>query len=118
MRITLPLPQKVSTNTIYAGVHWAKRKEMADLFQMALLPFRRKPAPTPCELFFSFTFKKAPLDCSNCAYMVKMLEDGMVMNEILPDDSTQYVKRIHIISEKGTSDSVTIEAVKWTASSV
>lgn len=112
MRITLPLPQKVSTNTIYAGVHWSKRKDMADLYQMALLPFRRKPVPTPCELYFSFTFKKAPLDCSNCAYMVKMLEDGMVVNEMMPDDSPQHVKRIHISSVKGSSDEVTIEAVR------
>lgn len=112
MRITLPLPQKVSTNTIYAGVHWSKRKEIADLYHMALLPFRRKPVPTPCELHFAFTFKKAPLDCSNCGYMVKLLEDGMVTNEMMADDSVKYITAVYISSSKGTEDSVTIEARK------
>ena len=112
MRITLPLPQKVSTNTIYAGVHWSKRKEMADLYHMAMLPYRRKKIPTPCELYFFFTFKKAALDCSNCSYMVKLFEDAMVLNEMIPDDSIRYVQKIHIESAKGVEDAVTIEAVK------
>src|SRR3990167_1354231 len=34
------LPEKVSTNRIYAGLHWTKRNELKNLYCQFLLPLR------------------------------------------------------------------------------
>lgn len=105
----MPLPQKVSTNAIYSGMHWTKRKKIADVYHRALLPHRTKRAMLPAHLLFTFTFKSRQLDCSNCSMMVKMLEDGMVQHKILPGDTPKYVNAITIRVRKGNEDSVRID---------
>jgi len=111
MIIDIPLPVKVTTNAIYAGMHWSKRKRLADEYHLSLIEYRGRTIHTPCNLHFIFKFKQRPLDCSNCSFMVKMLEDAMVHNKILIDDTIQYVKRIHITSTKGERDEVKIIAI-------
>lgn len=107
--ISMPLPQKVSTNAIYSGMHWSKRKRIADTYHRALLPHRTKRFLLPAHLLFTFTFKGKLLDCSNCSMMTKMLEDGMVQYKILPDDTPQYVPAITIRVLKGKADTVSID---------
>lgn len=110
--IEIALPIKVSTNAIYAGMHWAKRKEIADEFHRALLPFKGLKIYTPIQrLFFTFTFKGKLLDCSNCTFMAKCLEDAMVMNRLIPDDTPDHVESIAIASIKGKADGVSISWV-------
>lgn len=111
MIIQIPLPTKVSTNAIYAGMHWAKRKALADEYHMALIEYRGKKITIPTTLNFTFTFKSKWLDCTNCGFMAKLLEDSLVINKIIPNDTPDIVESINIRVIKGDRDSVMIESV-------
>lgn len=89
-------------------MHWAKRKKIVDAYHRALLPHRAKRCLLPTHLLFTFTFKGRLLDCTNCVFMAKCLEDGMVKHKILPDDTPEYVSAITIRVQKGKEDSVQI----------
>jgi|TARA_R100001530_G_scaffold21901_2_gene18000 hypothetical protein len=110
MKIEIPIPKKVSTNKIYAGTHWTKRKELADLFHQYLLPEKNKHKikEFPVEITYIFRFKGKLLDCSNCTFMAKMLEDALVGIGLLPDDNPDYVSSIQIYSTDGYEDMVEI----------
>ena len=114
MKLKLLLPEKISTNAIYAGIHWNTRHKQSLLYHRALLPHRTKRIDKeayPVDLHFIFTFKKQPLDCSNCTYMVKLLEDGLIEHGIIKDDKPNYVGSITIFSSKGAEDSVEIHII-------
>lgn len=105
MIIKIPIPEKVSTNSIYAGMHWAKRKKLADLYHQSLLEYRKTQiVEYPVDINYIFSFKGKLLDTTNCTYMAKMLEDGLVKNGILKADSPEYVAFTGIYSQKGDSD--------------
>ena len=110
MLISIPIPQKISTNAFYSqSLHWSKRKKLADLYHMALIEHRNKRITDfPCELTFIYTFKGKLLDVSNCSIMTKMLEDGLVAWKIIPDDTLEFVSAHHIYVKKGKNDSVNI----------
>lgn len=97
---------KVSTNQIYAGVHWRKRKRMKDNY---LLMYKRqlreiRPFANKVNLFFHFYFKSKKLDSSNCSYMGKILEDCLVTYKILKNDSDVYVGMFGVKSHKSKKD--------------
>jgi|TARA_Y100000034_G_C6727335_1_gene322038 hypothetical protein len=110
MLIKFPIPKKVSTNVIYGGIHWTKRKELADLYHNYLLPEKgkHKIKEFPVDITYIFRFKGKVLDCSNTTYMAKMLEDALVGIKLLPDDNPDYVSSIQIYSTKGDEDMVEI----------
>ena len=115
MKFTIPIVEKVSANKIYSGVHWAVRKKIADKYHEAIRilmtrtsrQFGRSAAiyelfsklHVPKDIIFTFYFKNRPLDCSNCFFLAKVCEDGMVKAGILTDDSPKYVKSITCISK-------------------
>ncbi len=87
---------KISTNTIYAGIHWTKRKELKDsCFSIAKYFCRpiQKVESYPVEIRYRFLFVSRPLDTTNTTFMVKMFEDTLCALGILQDDSPQYVTR-------------------------
>lgn len=105
---------KVSTNKIYAGQHWSKRKESADAILGIARWFCRpiqKIESYPVEICYKFVFVTKALDTTNCSYMVKMLEDALRSLEILKDDSPQYVART-IIESHGEATKKTKKGVK------
>lgn len=106
--VTIPLPYKVSTNAIYTGVHWRVRAKYKDMMRWTLITCisRLKPVKS-CKLRFEFSFKQKPLDCSNCSFMAKMIEDCLVEHKIIKNDSPQYVTKIALTSAKG-KDEVTL----------
>lgn len=105
----MDIPEKISTNRIYAGIHWTKRKKLADLYHMSLLPYRKhKIQDYPVNINYIFTFKSKPLDTTNCTFMAKMLEDGLVANGIIEDDDIKHVTFTGIYSQEGTHDLVEI----------
>lgn len=107
--VKIPLPYKVSTNRIYMGIHWATRKKYKDLMRWAFVPFISSLAPIKeGKITFEFGFKNKPLDCSNCSFMAKMMEDVLVEHQILKDDSPNYVKEITLKSTKSTKDICTL----------
>jgi len=105
--ITIPLPEKISLNRIYAGVHWTKRKAWADSYHLAVLVAARQSqisafsGPFPCRVEYRFKLKGKPLDASNLAFCAKLVEDGLVQCGIIPDDSPQYVKSVTLVTAKG-----------------
>ena len=107
--IEVILPKKISTNTIYAGKHWAVRKKEADMYHEEFLDKKvEKITDYPININYIFEFKGKPLDTSNCSYMAKLLEDGMVKKGIIEDDDPKYVAFTGLYSQKGTQDKVTI----------
>ena len=111
-KITLDLLWKISTNEIYAGIHWSKRSDHKINYRAAYTSkLKALGHYDKASIVFDFTFKKNALDASNCSYMVKLLEDCIVKAGVLKDDSPKYVESITISSKKGDSDSVTITVV-------
>ena len=87
---------KFSTNKIYAGIHWSKRREIKDSILDYAGAFCRpvkKFGPYPIQICYRFFFTSKPLDTTNCTFLVKMFEDALVSLKILEDDSPQYVAR-------------------------
>lgn len=105
----MPLPFKISSNATYAGMHWTKRKKIADLFHASMLPFRKLEVKDyPVNVNYIFSFKGKPLDSTNTATMAKMLEDGMVACGILEDDDWKHVSFTGLYTQKGDTDEVEI----------
>lgn len=100
--ITINNLPKISTNEIYAGVHWTKRnKHKHDFILLTNGMKRLKPVEGIVDLEFIFTFKRNALDSSNCSYVVKLLEDCLVHHKILKDDTIKFVRKISMESRKG-----------------
>lgn len=110
VKFKIKLPEKISTDKIYAGVHWAVRKKWADMYHPLLLPYRNKVVVKkyPVSVSYIFKFKGRLLDSSNCSFMAKLLEDSMVKNKIIEDDSPDFVEETSYISQKGEIDEVEI----------
>lgn len=108
--VELELPDKLSTNKIYEGVHWATRKKHKDLFLWSFVTVASKIKPVDsCDIEFEFGFKSKPLDCDNCSYSVKLIIDCLRHYGKLKDDTPEYVKSIKISSRKADKDKVLIK---------
>lgn len=87
-----------SLNKIYAGVHWAVRKQHADAGHEACMHLEIAMFKHPVSLIFIPVVGKGGIarDCSNYSYAAKIVEDGLVKTRILKDDSPKYVASITI----------------------
>lgn len=90
-------------NAIYAGKHWSKRRDDARLWHTLTVSainaahIRKRPFERPVVLTFQWNDR---LDCSNHAYMAKLIEDGM-KGILLHDDSRRWVRGIeHYFHDK------------------
>jgi len=110
IKITTPLPEKISANEVYAGQHWSKRKKQADLFHQSLLEFRNKYEidDFPVTIQFIFYFKGSLLDVDNCFYMAKLFIDSLRGIKLLPDDTPKYINEVSITVVKDKKDEVEI----------
>ena len=106
MIITLENLPKVSFNLFYTGVHWAKRKKTKDTYKTLIKSQFKQVLSKDKEydVEYIFTFKSRPLDASNCAAMIKLIEDI-----IFEDDNYKIVKSIKTRSLKGLYDKVEIK---------
>ena len=83
-------------NRLYAGVHWAQRKQAAAFWHTAVQAalrrqgIRRKPFECPVIITFAWNDR---LDLSNEAWAAKMIEDGL-KGWVITDDSRKYVHEI------------------------
>lgn len=113
MNIKFAMPKKISTNTIYAGTHWAKRKAQADLYHeyIQAVAHEKQIAPIeeyPIDIEYIFTFKGKPLDTTNATYMAKLCEDGLVKSGIIEDDDPEHVQYTGIYCQNGDEDLIEI----------
>lgn len=104
----IPIPEKVSNNQIFGGGHWGKRARLCDLYDNYLVDVPPYKGEYPVEIWYLFTFKSKILDTTNCGGMMKLLEDALVANKVLPDDSPKYVRRSIVEVQKGAKDTVEI----------
>lgn len=102
MLLTIPIPEKVSLNRIYAGVHFTTRAEHKEDWYYSVLEAKpqRYQGEYPVEMHYHFKTSGSPLDISNHAYMLKMCEDALVHCKVLPDDTQQYVGWLSTSAEK------------------
>lgn len=87
---------KVSTNKIYAGIHWAQRKAAKDGILGYAKIFCRPAKPIqsyPVEIRYRFLFSSRTLDTLNCAFMAKMFEDALRHLGILKEDDPAHVAK-------------------------
>ncbi|MDR5867941.1 RusA family crossover junction endodeoxyribonuclease [Halomonas koreensis] len=89
-----------STNAIYAGVHWAKRKKAKDDACRATLAAVRaagiQPVSGRVDLVFRPRLGKGVRrrDTSNASMTAKLLEDALVKAGVLADDTEAHVRRV------------------------
>ena len=119
MTFTIPYPKTKSgmaqfskrfgLNAIYAGKHWAVRREDSQYWHStvkACLIQQRVPqriSVKPVTISFYWNDR---LDCSNHAYIAKMIEDSL-KGWLIQDDSRRYVKKI--TNEFYDGDCITVE---------
>jgi hypothetical protein len=109
MRIILKDLPKISLNKWYAGTHWTKRKEIKDNYKLIIKNQFKEVLSKDKHYHVSYylCFKTRPLDASNCAAMVKLIEDV-----IFEDDNFKIVESITIQSVHGNTDFVEIEIIE------
>jgi len=108
MTITIKGLPKISLNDWYSGTHWSERKRIKDIYKLIIRSQVKEKFTEPCEVDYLFEFQSKPLDCSNAVAMLKMIEDCL-----FPKDGIKVVRRIGIISRKGTKDKVTIQITNY-----
>lgn len=103
MKFTINIPEKISLNKIYSGIHWRKRAAQATAFHWAVHRARISAysGAFPCHIEYRFKLHGKRLDSSNLAYMTKLLEDGMVQCGVIPDDSPKYVASTTMVTGVG-----------------
>ena len=80
-------------NAVYAGKHWAKRKQDSDYWhslvkaELRRQGLGRKPFDKPVRITFWWN---DGLDLDNTAYMRKLIIDGM-KDIVITDDDKRYV---------------------------
>ncbi|RUR26826.1 hypothetical protein ELY33_17105 [Vreelandella andesensis] len=90
-----------STNAIYAGIHWTKRKEAKDDAAVAVEAAINKadigmPISSRVDLVFTPQLGKGARkrDTSNNSMTAKLIEDALVKAGVLKDDTEQYVRNV------------------------
>jgi len=85
-----------SLNAIYAGIHYRKRKQIADTMHMAVkVAVRRcKPFTGAVTIDYMPMIKGRRYDTDNYALTGKGILDGLVTNGIIEKDTAEIVKRV------------------------
>ena len=98
----IKIPEKVSLNKIYAGIHFKERQRHKDAYFYVVK--EAKPLPydgaLPVRAHYHFKTKGSKLDISNHAYMLKMTEDALVAAGVIPGDDPKFVGKITITGEQ------------------
>lgn len=111
VKLTIPIPEKVSLNRIYAGVHFRERSRLKDDYRLAVLcapTVKRYEGQYPVAVHYHFRIYGSRLDVSNHAYMLKMVEDALVECGVIQGDEQKYVASITMTAEKGDFDEVDV----------
>lgn len=106
VKFTVPITNKISLNKIYGGVHWTTRKKHRDEYHTNVWAIQPKKytGDFPVHISYSFKFKGRKLDASNCVYMLKLIEDGLVECGVIPDDNPKYVRSFSVEVEGGDNE--------------
>lgn len=111
MKLACAMLWKCSTNRIYSGIHWGKRKAFKDRYFQYTSSLWKNIEPIqdyPVVISYRMYFKGRMLDSLNTVYMAKVLEDCVVKLGIIKDDSPKYVAESRLRPLKGESDRIEI----------
>ena len=90
-----------STNSIYAGTHWSKRKKWADSIHTLVknMTLGVTPFTVPVEIMIRQVIGKGCIarDTSNYSYALKLIEDGLVASGVIAGDENDKVYDVHIL---------------------
>lgn len=87
-----------STNALYSGMHWTKRKKIADEGHlMVASAVHGKCTDLPVHLTLT-PHGGRKRDIDNFSFTVKVIIDGLVKAGWLPDDTDEYISGITILS--------------------
>lgn len=91
---------KISTNKIYSWIHWTIRNKIAEWYHNLTKQdcMNLKSIEKKINLKMDFYFKSYALDSSNCSFMWKMIEDSLVKNWLIKDDTNKFVWEFNIES--------------------
>ena len=110
-KTTIRMVIKESTNKIYAGVHWTKRKLIKDTYLYEVKSKKAQfPIPTefPIDLEMEFEYNTRVLDSSNSSFLFKVVEDCLVKIGVFPDDTIKYIRSAKMTSYKGKNNQIHI----------
>src|SRR3990167_4030724 len=104
LRLELPI-KGPSMNEIWGSKHWsvraAKAREIHDFVCLAVRS-GKKVQFDACKITYMFHFKTARRrDLDNLAYGCKVMNDGLVLAGIIPDDNCAVVKELVIRANVG-----------------
>lgn len=89
-----------STNAIYAGLHWSKRKQAKDEAVKATIAAVRKAGVAAMDCRVDLVFRPRlgkgmrRRDTSNNSMSAKLIEDALVKAGVLADDTDAHVRRV------------------------
>ena len=110
----------VSLNKIYAGIHWSDRKKYKDDWREAMCGWHfhkdqkgnlnaSNPVRFTEPVHIAYLFRqKKPMDSSNLAFMVKLIEDSLSIDQVIQDDTPKYVLSTWMVPIFAHDNSVTV----------
>lgn len=108
MTLTVPIINKLSLNKIYGGIHFRTRSKHKTEYRELLWSMQPQPyqGKYPVHITYDFQFQGRRFDSSNCAYLVKLIEDALVNENVIPDDSPKYVHSTTMTTNAGNNEVV------------
>lgn len=102
--ITIILPEKVSLNVFFRK-HYHSKNTLNHEFHLAIKEAIQKQKINPVKEYpisitFVFYLTGTLLDWDNCGGMVKALQDGLILEKVLENDSPKYIKQGLVVVEK------------------
>lgn len=103
-RLSIPKHLVVSTNKIYSSQHYSVRSQMKTDYHWLIKTTKVKKIVglPPYDFTYVFYFRHRRFDPTNCSYMVKMLEDGLVKEGVIENDNHRFVHSFKVATEKTT----------------
>ena len=104
---------KDSTNKIYSGMHWAKRKEIVDYWHLLTTQAMRKQLPKyisdkPVMIRISYNSR---LDIDNHGWVSKMIIDS-IKGYLIVDDTRKHVQCLIQDFHKEKGDIIKVEVTE------
>lgn len=112
MKFTITIPEKISLNKIYAGVHFRERMIHKEAYYYAVqeVKIAAYSGLYPIHAHYHFKLRGSRLDIDNHVYMSKMVADSLVAAGVIPGDEQEYIGAMTITAEKiGKGEVDTVE---------
>jgi Holliday junction resolvase RusA-like endonuclease len=101
MKIILPAPKLLSNNAYYAGMYYKKRQKIAEEWHYATFIAVRNnsdgelPTKFPVRVIYHVYMPNRRMDIDNVS--TKAILDGLVLAEVLPGDSLEFVREVRTV---------------------